>query len=231
MSDLFQRGINNIKDARFIREQITQVAKDNERWNIVVHQSYQVVELLIKGMICLTKNKPHHDHKIEVLIDQLLNILTQKPANSFTPIAVISPNGFYGLWLTGNNIHVGKFINGTYTELGNNPINFEIKADNLLQMRLIIESNSILLKSGTEIVWAHSDSSLTGSFQMEWNITQTPTAQQVDRLKEIGKKLKASREKAFYTEQIFAEDDASKAIDLMNEVNTLLAYFLIEPVL
>ena len=66
--EIYSRGQSNIEDAHFIRENFIPSALKNEKWNVVVHQSYQALELLIKGMTCLTGQIPRKVHELEALI-------------------------------------------------------------------------------------------------------------------------------------------------------------------
>jgi hypothetical protein len=107
-ADLLVRGINNIEDARFIREHFIPIAHGAKRWNVAVHQAYQATELLIKSMICLTGHQPLNlsgrtTHIIEELIDRLLGIIDAAPGRQHDGgCAVVArfENGYRaGVWL------------------------------------------------------------------------------------------------------------------------------------
>ena len=62
--NLFERGQRNILDAIFIRNTVIPAAQTAQRWNIVVFESYRVLELIIKGIICMYGKGPKKTHAL-----------------------------------------------------------------------------------------------------------------------------------------------------------------------
>jgi hypothetical protein len=56
--EVIARGEESIADANFVRRRFINFAYREHRWNIVVFECFRVVELLVKGIVCLRDMLP-----------------------------------------------------------------------------------------------------------------------------------------------------------------------------
>jgi HEPN domain-containing protein len=122
LDDLFQQGLQNIEDARFVRDRFIPVALSQKRWNIAVYEAHRATELLVRGMICQMGFKPPEHHNISRLVSFLYDRLPGARASviPFTIGAYTDSGEGYGVILGGaeHSIHLFRRDNGFFTQLG-----------------------------------------------------------------------------------------------------------------
>ncbi len=234
IENLNDRGHSNIEDAHFIREKMIPVAFQFERWNVVVHQAYQAIELLIKGMICLTGHVPRVTHNTDFLIDELFSYVppnaSEVPSIPFVVYALVpdSRNG-YGVWLYGTTIEIAKVVHGITSVMTHFPLSQDLlRADAILRLGLEVKNFTVRLMLDNDQVLALTDASLIGPFTLRREFVRQPSKAKVEVLKELGRKLRTNRESSFYSERDYALDEAEEAIRLYDDANAVAACFLVE---
>jgi len=230
---VLERGLRNVEDAHFIREHVIPIAKEYQRWNILVHQAHQITELLIKGMIFLTGTPACRTHDLSLLVDQLSDVISLISRDETRiPFAIFASSGpdsqGYGIWLYDHKVNIVKRVRDAITILGQFDGGDLSKADVILQLSLEIQDSTVSLGSGGKTIWVQTDSSHTGPFSLRREIVRVPDSQTIAKLEEIGGRLRKDRERAFYSEHFFTEAEALEAIQQANEFNELAACFLIE---
>ena len=69
-AELIKRGEESIADADFIRRNFVTLAYNQKHWNIVIFECFRVVELLVKGIACISGHAPREAHSIEHIVDE-----------------------------------------------------------------------------------------------------------------------------------------------------------------
>ena len=88
LEKLFSRGHRNIEDAFFVKDVFIPAAIQNKKWNIAVYEAYRVVELTVKGIMCLAGIPPileiqsKYTHSIRKLINRFQSELLRNLGSS-----------------------------------------------------------------------------------------------------------------------------------------------------
>ncbi len=234
IEELKKRGKRNIEDAIFIKEKLIPIAVKYEHWNIVVFESYAVIELIMKGLICLTKNAPCKTHEIKKLVEQMLNILSMFSANnSWLPLLYNhypkSGDG-YCVDIDSDIIRVYRIDNDVYTQLGASSAVRNIKSvDEILRLTVKKFKNEIAVSVGDDEIIRRNDSTYDFPDESEWErgFNLRPNSERLGLLIRLGKKLRRIREKSFYGEIIYDEEKAKKVVSSMDEWLDAAACFFI----
>ena len=235
-AELLARGINNIEDARFIRDRFIPVALAAGRWNVVVHQAYQATELLIKGMICIAGHQPlnlsgHTTHKVGELIERLLHAIDTgrgRQRNGGCAVIARFENGCTaGVWLVDGALFLVEI--GTMPAIISTGSSISsLTASDILNVTLATEGSSLQVSVKGQVVLSGSDSCFTGSYTLEYALPTRPGRACIEQITRAGDSLKKTRETSFYSETTYNASDADNAIGLMNEINIAAANFLID---
>lgn len=214
--DLLQRGELNIADAAFVRDHFIPAALEQGRWNIVVFESFRAIELLIKGLVCLSGHAPRQSHEIHLLVDDFLKLLaTEKNSQPFLYSAV-SPSGHaYGIYWDGTSIQLLKKVAGSYTVLGSTP-NETVSIDRLLRIRLDVDGSKVSVHCDGELILQTTDSSIPDATRYSRSFERAPDLDRVHKLREAAERLRATREDAYFGTMLFSKQKAEKAVTLMN---------------
>lgn len=231
--DLYRRGRSNIEDAHFIRANLIPEALQHEKWNLVVHQAFQAIELLLKGMTCLTGHKPAKDHNTQLLIDNLLNIVSSaSPTRPHFPyslfVSTTDGNNGYGIWMYDGFVELFRHLAGSVTSLGSKKISDLLNAVEILRLELDVRDLTVNLTLDGEQVFSQTDSALIGHFTLKRGFVREPSSKKMDLLREISRKLRSSRESSFYSERFYTQHQALEAIQLLDDANEAAAYFFVE---
>jgi len=227
---LIEQGQRNIDDARFIKEHTIDIALNHKRWNIVVYEAQRVTELLLKGIICLTGHSPSHTHNFSNLVDELCNIL---PTLSRIPtfLATYTEDGSgYGVQINEDEIRFYRRDGVVYTQLGSgSSLSAQrgelFNADKLANVSIRVKNGTITLLTDGQEISSEADPTYKGQAEIERGFVHQPNYYRVEQLKKIGKKLRRNREKAFYGEHAFTQEQAEKARSLMHEANKAASCF------
>ena len=133
LSRLIEQGKRNFSDADYIRSKVIPLAQHDERWSIVVSDAHRVIELLLKGIICFTGNGPKHEHTINNMVKELIEILEKEPERPlFYAIFDTNDEGYY-VYIINKKIIIGIQDDGSDTILSysNLPSRF-LSADKLI---------------------------------------------------------------------------------------------------
>ena len=133
--ELLRRGEQNIEDAAFVRDHFIPTATKSQRWNIVVYEAFLTIELIVKGMICLSGNKPDKNHDVHHLVDQFHKLLPDEINSQPFLYSAASPSGHaYGIYSDGRSIQLLKKVHGVYTSMAS--VRQAGSIDQLLLLRL-----------------------------------------------------------------------------------------------
>jgi hypothetical protein len=231
--NLLNRGHSNIEDAHFIRAHVIPMAFQHERWGVVVHQAYQSLELLVKGMICLTGHAPHITHNTNLLIGELLDSVSSIPSEEpRVPFAVFASSmgsgNRYGVWLHDVSVEIVTVISGTFTVIAHFPIRDLLRADAILRLGLEVKDFTMRLILDGEPVFVATNSSVSEPLTIKREFVREPSMGKVTLLKEIGRKLRLNRESSFYAERTYTKIEAAEAIRLFDDANEVATCFLVE---
>jgi hypothetical protein len=214
--DLLRRGELNIADATFVREHFIPVALELKRWNIVVFEAFRAIELLMKGMICLSGHAPRQSHEIHFLVDDFLRLLATDGNSQPFLYSAASPSGHaYGIYWDGTSIQLLKKVAGLYTLLGSTPTE-EVPIDRLLRLRLDVDGSKVSIYCGGELILQTTDSSISDPIRFSRSFERAPDLGRVHRLKDAAERLRATREDAYFGTVLFSKQNAEEAVTLMN---------------
>jgi hypothetical protein len=200
---------------------------------VVVQQAYQSLELLVKGMICLTGHAPRVTHNTDLLIGELLdNVSPTTSEEPRVPFAVFASsmdggNG-YGVWLYDASVEIVKVISRTFTAIAHFSIRDLLRADAILCLGLEVKDFTMRLILDGEPVFVATDSSVSGPLTLRREFVREPSMGKVTLLKEIGRKLRLNRESSFYAERTYAKTEAAEAMRLFDDANEVATCFLVE---
>jgi len=224
--ELFNRGHRNIEDAYFVRDIFIPSAFEKQKWNIVVYEAYRVVELVVKGIMCLAgippilENQAKYTHNIKKLIILFQNELSK--VNGRVPyfLALKSPSSdnHYGIEIIGNKAYLYIYVAGLSTEL-QSPIDLSsISVDGLINLNFHYEDNTLTLIHNNKTLTLHTDATFgADKLKFEMGFQRIPDNERVNKIAEIGELLLKNRTAAFYSERIYSKEDALTALDNMNE--------------
>lgn len=104
-AELVTRGEESIADANFLRRNVITLAYRHKRWNIVVFESFRVVELLVKGIVCISGHAPRESHSIEHVVDDLVRIQGRQRTSAPLFVSLVTRRkNRYGVYLTGKTL-------------------------------------------------------------------------------------------------------------------------------
>jgi hypothetical protein len=214
-AELVMRGEESIADASFLRRSLITLAYRHERWNIVVFECFRVVELLVKGIVCLNGLAPRQSHSIEHVVDDLITSLGRQhlAAPLFVSLETRAKNR-YGIDLTGRTLSVFKEIAGIWTQLGH--VTHRLPADQLVRVTLSMQNFTITASVDGKTLIRCTDSSLVPPFHQRRGFVRIPRAASIAVLKALSKSLLTTREQAFFSTSRFTRRDARRAIAKMN---------------
>jgi len=220
-NELFQQGIMNIVDARFVRDHFIPIALNLDRWNIVVYEAHRATELLWRGMICKLGHKPHEHHDIRRHIAYLLDRLPSERHSSipFT-IGVLNESGDgYGVTIDphfANNVQLWMLQGNVYTLLActSRPLPLEGQID----MTLEVNPPNITVYHNDTYLFSASSHSIPGPFTViKKTFVRKPETERMRILKSLGDRLSSERDPAYYGEKQYNRDDALHAMSYMQQ--------------
>ena len=212
---LYNRGQRSIADGIFIRDRVIPLALENKHWNIVVFESYRVIELLIKGMICVSGYTPRETHEIDSLVERFSVILhNAKKSLPFTYTLFGIRGNCYGVTVKGGVIELFRRNSEIYTQLARIPFR-ELAVDELLRMKLEYSGTTLTLYVNDQELIRHTDSGVLNAKRFERGFVKNPDKLRLSDLKHAVKELRAHRESAFYSTRVYLEEDAHRAISFM----------------
>jgi HEPN domain-containing protein len=213
--ELVRRGALNIEDAAFVRDHFIPVAMKSKRWNIVMFEAFRTIELIIKGMVRLSGHEPRNSHEVKYVIDDFLKLLARKRKSLPFLYSAASPSGHaYGIYSDGTFLELLKKVHGTYTSLA--AIRSETSIDQLLQLRLDVEKSTVSVYCGDELILRTTDSTISDATRFSRSFNSPSNPAQIETLKKAAEQLKKTRPVAFFSDKFFSEDDAKKALSLMD---------------
>jgi hypothetical protein len=165
-AELLRRGELNIADAAFVRDHFIPAAMESGRWNIVVFEAFRTIELLIKGIVCLSGHEPvvpraGRNHEVHHLVDHFLKLLEAKTSLQPFLYSAASPRGgAYGIYSDGASIQLLKRIAGSYTSMASTATGQPISIDRLLRLRLDVQGFTLSVYCGDELILRTSDASI-----------------------------------------------------------------------
>ncbi len=192
-----------------------------KKWNIVAFESFRSAELLIKGLIYSMGYKPKRTHRLHNLVARFSAILEKnKHKLPFIHTTVDSNGNCYQLRMAGRNLQLLKQVSGRYTQLGS------IHLENpFLPPKLVRSGTTISVHQGAKKLLIACDSSLSSEITYERDILAAPDESRLESLKQLVEVLLSTREEAFYSERLFTQDDAEKAVHMLSTVFELSKAF------
>lgn len=214
-AELLTRGEDSIADANFLRRNLVTLAYRHERWNIVVFECYRVVELLVKGISCLSGYAPRQSHSVEHVVGDLVGNLRREhvPAPLFFCLETAASNR-YGIHLTGNAVSLLKEIGGNWAQLGY--ANHRLPGDQLVRVTLSAQNFTVTASVEGETLIRCTDASLAPPFRQRRRFLRAPRAASIAALKALGRNLLSTREEAFFSTRQFTRREARSAMAQMN---------------
>lgn len=225
MTELTERGLQNLNDARFVRDHFIPLARAERQWNIVVYEAHRATELLVRGMICQRGLTPCRHHEIS----QHVNFLLQNTPSSGRPnlpftIGAYNRNNGYGLVLYADNFELLKLVAGVYTSLACGPTDPLFTGRD--KFKLQIENSQITVSVDDRCVATVTDSTLIGPFiVIDNSFVLQPDITRARMLRKISNQLSKHRDGAYYGEQQYTQTDAAHAVTYMNECFQITAAF------
>jgi hypothetical protein len=213
--ELVKRGEESIADANFLRRRLITVAYRENRWNIVVFECFRVIELLVKGIVCLSGYAPRETHSIASVIDDFVSNL--KRGRTAAPLFVsleATARNRYGVSLTSKTLSLFKIVAGVWTSLGQTT--HRLPADQLVRVALTWRVSALTVSVNGETLLGTTDASLVPPFKMHRSFVRAPRATAIGALKALSRSLLSTRESAFFTTRLFTQRDARTAIAKMN---------------
>lgn len=216
-AELLRRGELNIADAAFVRDHFIPAAVESERWNIVVFEAFRTIELLMKGMVCLSGHAPRQSHEVQYLVDDFLELLAAKRDSQPFLYSAASPSGHaYGIYWDGTSIQLLKKVAGLYTVLASTGREQMASIDRLLRLSLDVEGFAVSVYCGNELILRTADASILDATRFSRSFERAPDPARVETLRRCAERLRATREDAFFGTVPFSKEDAEEAVLLMN---------------
>jgi hypothetical protein len=214
-AELLRRGELNITDAAFVRDHFIPAAMKAKRWNIVVYEAFRTVELLIKGIFCLSGNKPDKkNHDVHHLIDKFLTLLEAERNSQPFFYSATSPSGHaYGIYSDGKSIQLMNKVHGIYTSMAAAPR--EASINELLLLELEVKGSTVSVYCGDKLIFKQTDSTIPDATNFSRSF-KCPDPAQLKPLRRTAKQLKKKRTLAFFGEVHFSKRDAEEAVSLMH---------------
>ncbi len=213
--ELIARGEESIADANFLRRNLITIAYREDRWNIVVFECFRVVELVVKGIVCLSGHAPRETHSIGHVVDDFLRNLERRRTAAPLFVSLETPaKNRYGVSLTGKTLSLFKEIAGVWTQLGQ--ATHRLPADQLVRVALTAQRSAVTVSVDGKPLLGGTDSSLAPPFRMHRSFVRIPRAASIGALKALSGSLLSTRESAFFTTRRFTQRDARSAIARMN---------------
>lgn len=227
---LYTHGLANIDDAIFIADNYLPLLIGTKRWNLAIYEAHRVTELLLKGILRILGCDPPNNHGIFGLISLLQEPQVTTDTNPiFTAVIPGNHGTCYVLRskTVANNhrIELGKITSGTYTALmtGTSPSfyrdDIEIELDGNA-IRLLIPGKD---KDYLPAMNIQPNTSIKSPLKFRRPSDTT-------RLTELGKItgwLSAHYRAASYSEQTYDENDAMRAIEIMNRIRSAAETFFV----
>jgi hypothetical protein len=214
-TELATRGEESIADANFLRRNLITLAYRHKRWNIVVFECFRVVELLVKGIVCITGHAPRISHSIEHVVDDLVRIQGRQRNTAPLLVSLVTRGkNRYGVHLTGNTLSLLKEINGAWTQLGLST--HRLPTDQLVRITLSMQDCAVTASVDGKILFRGTDASLAPPFRLRREIVRAPRAASIAALKTLSRSLLSTREDAFFSTRSFGQREARIAIAKMN---------------
>jgi hypothetical protein len=216
-AELLWRGELNIVDAAFVRDHFIPAAMKSERWNIVVFEAFRTIELLIKGILCLSGHAPRQSHDVQYLIDDFLKLLAPKKDSQPFLYSAASPAGHaYGIYWDGTSIQLLEKVAGLYTVLASTEWKQMPSIDRLLRLRLDVEGFTVSVYCSDELILQMSHASIPDATRFSRSFNRALDPAKVKTLRRAAERLRATREDAFFGTVSFSKEDAEAAMSLMN---------------
>ena len=213
--EVIARGEESIADANFVRRRFINFAYREHRWNIVVFECFRVVELLVKGIVCLSGHAPRESHSIEHVVDDFVKTLLRRRTGAPLFVSLETPaRNRYGISLTGKTLSLFKEIAGVWTQLGH--ATHRLPADQLVRVALTVQKSEISVTVDGKVLLGGTDSSLLPPFRMRRGFVRAPSTASIGALKILSRSLLSTRESAFFTTRRFTQQDARSAVAKMN---------------
>jgi len=230
---LFFRGHRIIEDAFFVRDVFIPAAIQSQKWNIAVFEAYRVVELTIKGIMCLAgifpiiENQSKYTHNIRKLINRFQSELRKPESHVSYFLALKSSTGnHYGIELMGNEAYLYKYIYDSWTQMQSALDISSLAVDGLVSLKLKFKNNTLFLLSNDTILTSQTDSSMSGDLRFEMGFQRAPDNKRIEQIIEIGELLLRNRTLAFYSEKTYSEEDALSSIaNMENALEASKAFF------
>jgi hypothetical protein len=213
--ELVERGEESIADANFLRRRLIPVAYRENRWNIVVFECFRAVELLVKGIACLSGYAPRETHEIDSVVDGIVKNLkrTRTAAPLFVSLETTTKNR-YGVSLTSKTLSLLMDVAGEWTALAETT--HRLPADQLVRIALTWRHFAVTVSVDGKTLLVTSDATLVPRFLMHRSFMRAPRATSIGALKALSRSLLSTRESAFFTTRRFTQRDARSAIAKMN---------------
>jgi len=228
-AELLRRGVLNIEDAVFVRDHFIPVAMKSERWNIVVYEVFRTIELLMKGMVCLSGHEPRQSHELQYVLDDFLDMLAAKENSPSFFYSVTSPSGnaSYGVYSDGTSIELMKKVHGTYTSMGP-AMPWKASIDQLVLLRLEVKEFIVSVYCGDDRLFTSStDSTILESEATEFSRSfQCPDRAQRRTLRKATEWLRKRRLPAGHGEETFSPGEAKEAVSRMNSALSAVKAFV-----
>lgn len=216
MLNLLRRGDRNLADATLVRERFIPVAIEAECWNVVIFEAFRVIELLMKGIVCLSGHAPRQSHEINFLVDDFLEILRAQRNHPHFLYTASAPNGnCYGIYSDGKSIQLLKQIGNTYTSLGTISRMEGWSIDALLGLELVVNGSTVSIRIRGTPVLTSCDSSVSDATHFTRRFERLPDPASVETLRNAAQMLRATREDGFFAMILFSKDEAKAAVRLM----------------
>jgi hypothetical protein len=214
-TELLRRGDLNVADAAFVRERFIPAAMEAGRWNIVVFEAFRVIELLIKGMVCLSGHEPRQSHTIEALVDDFCKLLARESYSLPFLYSVASPQGnAYGIYWDGASVQLLKKVWDSYTLLASKPWKAP-PIDSLLRLRLKVGDDEISVYSDDKVILRMTDATIPNAVRFTRSFQRSPDPTAVQKLRTAAEQLKATRKEAFFGTVIFSKENAEATVEIM----------------
>jgi hypothetical protein len=197
-----------------------------QRWNIVVFESYRVTELLLKGMMCLSGHTPKPIHDLDKLADRFAEILSRRRAILPFTCAIRDAKGnCYGVNLSGTTIELFSCIGGVYTQMARLR-HRQLTLDEILRLKLTVSNCVVRLSLNNEEVIAHTDAAINRATKIQTGFVCHPDPMRLKQLRDAVRELRSQREAAFYTSKVYGEKEALRAIEQMNTMQEASSAFI-----
>ena len=187
------------------------------RWNIAVFEAFRVVELVIKGMICLSGHAPRHTHELDRLVEDFESLLGRTKTTVPYLFALEATNGdCFGVLFAQGCIYLQKRTEGSYTTLGSvgQP---QLALDDLLRLRLEVDGSEVAIYHGDEVLLSTWSLSVKDPVRIVRGFTKQPDHVRIARLKQAAVALRTHREAAFFGVAAYRYHEAERAVVEMDE--------------